>query len=87
MGPGGGLRTGAEDLRCSGGRTRTLNNWTRTSRVADYTTPDRVDVQISRGPPPAFRSADHGSGTRKGALNQAIDGGMMRRRAYPALNP
>ena len=25
----------------SGGRTRTLNNWTRTSRVTDYTTPER----------------------------------------------
>lgn len=30
--------------RCSGGRTRTLNNWTRTSRVADYTTPEWVGV-------------------------------------------
>jgi hypothetical protein len=33
-------------LRCraaksSGGRTRTPNNWARTSRVADYTTPER----------------------------------------------
>src|SRR5947209_6513946 len=27
---------------CSGGRTRTPNDWTRTSCVADYTTPDRV---------------------------------------------
>jgi hypothetical protein len=35
--------------RCSGGRTRTLNNWTRTSRVADYTTPEWVEGQISRG--------------------------------------
>ncbi len=34
--------------RCSGGRTRTLNNWTRTSRVADYTTPEWVDDQVSR---------------------------------------
>src|SRR5580700_3907386 len=34
--------------RCSGGRTRTLNNWTRTSRVADYTTPEWVENQISR---------------------------------------
>src|SRR5580704_18867612 len=47
--------------RCSGGRTRTLNNWTRTSRVADYTTPEWVDDQVSRagqGPkaPPAHRS-------------------------------
>src|ERR1700728_1404668 len=38
----GGIR------RCSGGRTRTLNNWTRTSRVADYTTPEWVDDQVSR---------------------------------------
>src|ERR1700679_3520302 len=34
--------------RCSGGRTRTLNNWTRTSRVADYTPPEWVDDQVSR---------------------------------------
>jgi hypothetical protein len=39
-----------ECRRCSGGRTRTLNNWTRTSRVADYTTPEWVDRQISREP-------------------------------------
>src|SRR6185437_6235182 len=44
--------------RCSGGRTRTLNNWTRTSRVADYTTPEWVDVQISRASPSAIYAPD-----------------------------
>src|SRR5580692_8561843 len=48
MGPSGGLHHADGCRRCSGGRTRTLNNWTRTSRVADYTTPEWVDVQISR---------------------------------------
>jgi hypothetical protein len=41
-------RTPEGARRCSGGRTRTLNNWTRTSRVADYTTPEWVDDQVSR---------------------------------------
>ena len=47
MGPSGGFHhtNGPPVL---GGRTRTLNNWTRTSRVADYTTPEWVGVQISR---------------------------------------
>ena len=35
----------------SGGRTRTPNDWTRTSCVTDYTTPERVDGQTSRGRP------------------------------------
>ncbi len=34
----------------SGGRTRTPNDWTRTSCVTDYTTPERVDGQTSRTP-------------------------------------
>ena len=42
------------DAAVLGGRTRTLNNWTRTSRVADYTTPEWVDVQISRAAPGRF---------------------------------
>ncbi len=46
---------------CSGGRTRTLNNWTRTSRVADYTTPEWVDVQISRAPHRAPSSPEQGA--------------------------
>ncbi len=48
MGPSDGLHDTCGLRRCSGGRTRTLNNWTRTSRVADYTTPEWVGVQISR---------------------------------------
>ena len=48
MGPSGDLHDTYGGRRCSGGRTRTLNNWTRTSRVADYTTPEWVGVQISR---------------------------------------
>ena len=34
-----------EYCRCSGGRTRTPNVWTRTRCVADYTTPERVSEQ------------------------------------------
>ena len=31
---------GESQMSCSGERTRTPNNWTRTSCVADYTTPE-----------------------------------------------
>src|SRR3974390_3743761 len=59
MGPSGGVRHGkAGTPPCSGGRTRTLNNWTRTSRVADYTTPEWVDDQISRALRAAVCGAD-----------------------------
>ena len=51
--------------RCSGGRTRTLNNWTRTSRVADYTTPDRVDIQISRAARGTGSPRDQGARARR----------------------
>src|SRR5271155_1224133 len=52
--------------RCSGGRTRTLNNWTRTSRVADYTTPEWVDDQVSRGRRGHDRPLFGGSATPEG---------------------
>src|SRR3984957_20573047 len=59
MGPSDGLHDTCGHRRCSGGRTRTLNNWTRTSRVADYTTPEWVGHQVSRarrsGEPPWCR--------------------------------
>ena len=80
MGPSGGLHHGDGRRRCSGGRTRTLNNWTRTSRVADYTTPEWVDVQISR----AASGAQSAPLTRRGA--RCIAGrpdGMMRRPGSP----
>ncbi len=69
MGPSGvPLRQMAQRTPpCSGGRTRTLNNWTRTSRVADYTTPEWVEVQISR----ALPGRPFGPVTR-GALKQAL---------------
>jgi hypothetical protein len=59
MGPSGGLRDTYGYRRCSGGRTRTLNNWTRTSRVADYTTPEWVGVQISRAARSGSQPAGH----------------------------
>ena len=34
----------------SGGRTRTPNNWTRTRRVTDYTTPERASRHLSWAP-------------------------------------
>src|SRR6185437_5076717 len=63
--------------RCSGGRTRTLNNWTRTSRVADYTTPEWVDVQISR----ATRRGRSVRRPGRPALNRRLPDGMMHRPA------
>src|SRR6185437_8762534 len=48
MGPCNGTDRLAARPLSSGGRTRTLNNWTRTSRVADYTTPERASSQVSR---------------------------------------
>src|SRR5580658_7733041 len=75
MGPSGGLHHVDGSRRCSGGRTRTLNNWTRTSRVADYTTPEWVGVQISR----AARSRSSALSARAAALYRVRAGGKMPR--------
>src|SRR5579871_4411588 len=45
---------------CSGGRTRTLNNWTRTSRVADYTTPEGWTFRLAEGLQPTLRPRHQG---------------------------
>src|SRR5579863_8220230 len=45
---------------CSGGRTRTLNNWTRTSRVADYTTPEGWTFRLAEHLPVTPRPRDLG---------------------------
>src|SRR5580692_905495 len=78
MGPSDGLRETYGHRRCSGGRTRTLNNWTRTSRVADYTTPEWVGVQISRAARTRSSAARHG----QGALFRGRGGGKMLRPGF-----
>lgn len=51
------------DLQSSGGRTRTPNKWTRTTRVTNYTTPEgRVNVTgWERGGTKPHRGAQSGS--------------------------
>src|ERR1700733_7457046 len=88
MGPSGGLQHKSGARRCSGGRTRTLNNWTRTSRVADYTTPEWVGVHNSRAPAPTRRSDGPTDGARcptgsrvKGCSARELPGDEVLRRS------
>ena len=55
---------------CSGGRTRTPNNWTRTSCVADYTTPEGGTGRLANPPADA-----HPYRRRSGGLRPARRGG------------